>query len=550
MHCSLLYIFLGSQERFTWIQAFHTVRICSTSTLPQRVLICRECQYAIQKSAISSHLLRHKIYREERQILLSYASQLDLLDPDHVVLPHSSSPAIGNLPIIPGFACKVDGCNALCASLKRIKRHQTEAHGQVELSNVENFARSVSLQAFFRGTKLRYFEVNSTRNDNTNTVSSTTTVHAAYTAGESDSYRQNDLGSEPSRHITVVPGKQIVSQSLPGPGVRDCTSSLNLRLDLEAMAYFHHFIMTTSHTLPCPPEHREIWKTQAVQQALKHEWIMCGLLTISANHVALYIHDSEKKQPHLDRSARYSKAFEAGKPVELRLLDDIAGLFADSRNDTAELGGEISWILQCSEWAMIGPDCPINSSHDTYHQKPGLDLIVSTLRWSSKARTGHTSVKSQEELFAQAMGILECHGNNIDSNLPGTSLLPRLRALPELLSQAYGRPDDARDVLVTLATIANLVVCCNSSNATRDVNTTRPSVLDWLGMIPEHFYIMLARDSPAALVLIAYWSILIKNAEEGGMWFFRNLSDMILENVDARLSGVHASIRKLVRGLV
>ncbi|KAH7067239.1 hypothetical protein BKA63DRAFT_521801 [Paraphoma chrysanthemicola] len=514
-----------------------------------RVVICRECQYAIQKSAISSHLLRHKIYREERQVLLAYTSQLDLVDPDHVALPRPSTPAISNLPIIPGFACIVDGCNALCASLKRIKRHQTEAHGRVELSNVENFARAVNLQTFFRGTKLRYFEVNSTRIDNTGTGSRTTTVHVSCNAGESNSYEHNDQCSEPSRHSTVVPTKEIVSRSLPGPGTRDSTSSLNFRLDLEAMAYFHHFIMTTSHTLPSP-QLQDFWKTRAVQRALKHEWIMCSLLAISANHIALYIHDSQEKQTHLDRSACYSKVFKAEQRNELRPLNGLGRSLAGSVNDTAELGDEIAWILQCSEWALIGLNCHVNGSHDTHRQTPGLDLIVSTLRWFGKARTRHTSARTQEELFAQAMEILECCENNINSRLPGTALLRRLRALPELLSQAFGRPDDARDVLATLAAIATLVVCCNSCNATRDVNTIGQSVLDWLGMIPDHFYVMLARDSPAALVLIAYWSVLIRGAEEGGMWFLKNLSDMILEDVDARLSGVHASIRQLVRDLV
>ena len=52
-----------------------------------KLLICLECKYAIQKHAVDSHLLRHKIYREERQQLLSAISELELPEPDDVRFP-------------------------------------------------------------------------------------------------------------------------------------------------------------------------------------------------------------------------------------------------------------------------------------------------------------------------------------------------------------------------------------------------------------------------------------------------------------------------------
>lgn len=125
-----------------------------------RILICRECQYAIQKSAISSHLLRHKIYREERQALLSFANGLDLFEPEQVPVPVSGTPAVDGLPVISGYRCiSSSDYEGLCASLKRMKRHQSDFHSVNDLSNVHAFARPAQLQTFFRGTKLQYFEV-------------------------------------------------------------------------------------------------------------------------------------------------------------------------------------------------------------------------------------------------------------------------------------------------------------------------------------------------------------------------------------------------------
>lgn len=136
--------------------------LCSPNYRPDPaycVLICRECQYAIQKSAVSSHLLRHKIYREERQRFLSHVANLELLEPEDVSLPPPWSAPIEGLPVIAGVGCTQDGCGSLCASLKRMKKHQSEVHGVSNLGNVEEFARPAALQTFFRGTKLRYFEV-------------------------------------------------------------------------------------------------------------------------------------------------------------------------------------------------------------------------------------------------------------------------------------------------------------------------------------------------------------------------------------------------------
>jgi hypothetical protein len=127
-----------------------------------RVLVCRECQYAIQKSAVSSHLLRHKIYRNDRQRLLNAIAKLDLAEPEDVPLPTPGSLAIDGLPAISGYGCTWDGCDNLCASVKRMKRHLSGVHS---VPNGDFCPRSVKLQTFFRGTKLRYFEVVSSSAD-------------------------------------------------------------------------------------------------------------------------------------------------------------------------------------------------------------------------------------------------------------------------------------------------------------------------------------------------------------------------------------------------
>ena len=79
------------------------------------------------------------------------------LEADDVEIPSAASPPVHRLAIISGFSCTAAACGHLCASSKRLRRHWSESHGVKD----PPFAcgRSVNLQTFFRGTKLRYFEV-------------------------------------------------------------------------------------------------------------------------------------------------------------------------------------------------------------------------------------------------------------------------------------------------------------------------------------------------------------------------------------------------------
>src|ERR1700733_55147 len=97
-----------------------------------RVLICKECRYAIQPSAISRHLKElHQIYRSQRKELLEYAGSLDLANPGDVVLPDPAGAPIPCLPVEDGFICGVSGCGHLCASLKRMKSHYATSHRDI-----------------------------------------------------------------------------------------------------------------------------------------------------------------------------------------------------------------------------------------------------------------------------------------------------------------------------------------------------------------------------------------------------------------------------------
>lgn len=219
-----------------------------------RVLICRD-QYAIQKIALGSHLLRHRIYRGEKQRLLS-AINLDIVEPDDLPLSAADTPPAAALPVVSGHCCAAAECGYLCASSKRMKRHWSDAHGVNESNNFSSLARSVKLQTFFRSTKPKCFEVS-----------------AASSNAESQLLNdESGYGIEGSK-LNAAP-----SPAQSTPSVDPCPT-----VDLETLTYFHHFITTAIRSLlgaDDPLSLSQYWEKQVIPLALQRRWLMCGLLAI------------------------------------------------------------------------------------------------------------------------------------------------------------------------------------------------------------------------------------------------------------------------------
>ncbi|KAH7350232.1 hypothetical protein BKA66DRAFT_431542 [Pyrenochaeta sp. MPI-SDFR-AT-0127] len=479
------------------------------------VLICRECQYAIQKSALKSHLLRHKIYRNERQRLLSSIAQLDLFEPHHVPLPSSECPPFDTLPIISGFRCTVAGCGTLYASPKRIRRHQIEFHELDGSVHSGSLARPVHLQTFFRGTKIRYFEV---------TFSGTA-------FGE----QTHDVDI-----TTVLPAGLL--PLLPQNSSKTSPANFNL----ETLAYFHHFTTSTSLTLPSVvfthPD-SQYWQPKIVHHALQWRWLMCGVLAISAYHLAAYADDDTVKKVHFDRAIELSSQFSVG--CKDAVNDDLP-------REATQASKQIMYILQCARWVltkelldqgMIFDSMPLNQ----------LQCIMTTIRSfivsepssRSSAELGDNG-EEQDDMFAHATRILRT--NNNENML--SVILDRLNELPSRMAKALGKPDNIRDVLVILSAIAKLVHYCSTSTASTEASEAFRDMATWVIKVPDRFHEMLSCRNPATLVVLAHWAAsLVERAEFCGCWYLKGFAKGILLQISKQVIVEDQATQKLIEGL-
>jgi hypothetical protein len=477
------------------------------------VLICHDCQYAIQKSALQSHLLRHKIYRSDRQRLLSFIAQLNLFEPDHVPLPPPESPPIDGLPVIAGYRCTAPGCANLCASLKRMKGHWRESHGLGDSS----LARPAKLQTFFRGTKIRYFEVTPTAADDDDDDD------------DDESENENNEGDEDDAVEEQEDGQQQT------PPSAHTTCSINV--DLETLSYFHHFASTTSLTLPSPQNPlsaAQYWQTRLVPQALRQRWLMCGLLALSACHLAAFPDNATAEQQHRKRAADFSSEFRTGWEEST----------ATAAEEVREAATQIECLLRCAHWALAEPP-----SDQCIVPEPGvpdqLQHIMTTLQSSIPPAAPH-----DPETPAYALRMLRWNspeaGNN--NNTPA-EIWDRLRNLPSRIADTFGKPENTQDVLVLLSAVAALIECCDTSFASDEVGSAWWGMATWLTRVPLHFKNLVARHNPAVLVVVAHWAALLVNRTACcGCWFVRELATTILLRIAERLpdNDDDGKVRRLV----
>ena len=501
------------------------------------LLICRQCQYAIQKNALESHLLRHKIYRGDRQRLLSSIAHLHLLEPQHVTLPAPGSPPVDALPVLSGYRCTAAACQHLTVSSKRMKRHWSEMHGlggSVPLPS--SFARPVKLQTFFRGTKVRYFEVASSTMPLVNTDDD---ADADDDDGENVHER---CGEEGHDAITATPPSP---PHVPAPlGITHGPSPTDF--SLEALTYFHHFTTMTSLTLPGakdPQFGKHYWQMHVVPRALQRHWLMCGLLAISAHHLAALTDDSMTKRLHLERGEQFTSEFSTG--LARMTGCDLVQEAAEIEQETKNTGEQIRCLLSCAQWVLAEPT--FNDELGAPHQLLSILTTVrgcvvpgSTLRYSGIWNSGHGR---QEESSIQ--GFLHTrnasHGVNSHTNSsndkPPSVLLDLLRALPFRMAEVLGRPESAEDVFATLSAITTVAECCDISFARDETEAAWQGVATWLTNVPDHFTQMVGRDDPAALLVLAHWAaILVKRAERVGCWLLKGLAKMILLQITRQLS--------------
>ncbi|KAL2847750.1 hypothetical protein BJY01DRAFT_246652 [Aspergillus pseudoustus] len=467
-----------------------------------KVLICRDCQYGIQKNAIQSHLLRHKIYRDERRNLLSAIAELNILEPDDVPLPAVGSTPVDGLSIVHGYRCILPSCGHLCASSKRMKSHQSEVHRRGNLSDLASFSEEVKLQTFFRGNKVQYFQV-------------TPADGRAPEAGDSHTAHIEDNHTADTDiaalHNDNEQTDEIDTHRVPFP-------------DMETLRYFHHFTATTAPTLPATEsfgDSGDYWQSHFAQLALQHQWLMSGLLAVSASHLATLAEESSTTRTHqqwaVQLSAQFLKYWDKNEDLPLP-------------KDTVETGTNIARILSCFHW--MRPELGI---HTPAPETCGLEFFMNVIRQNTPS-----PITARTTTWNEPHTLRLSSSSRFEVSRPSIIVeeaLSRLHDLPSRMTEALEKPENVQDVLVTLEAIAVLIKCCELAFSSRAPNAAWEGMTSWLAKVPPNFHELVLRHSLGAYIVVAHWAaLLVQRVENCGYWFLGGATHKVLRLIKEELA--------------
>jgi len=189
--------------------------------------------------------------------------------------------------------------------------------------------------------------------------------------------------------------------------------------------------------------------------------------------------------------------------------------------EVAKTAAQIISILSCHYWKLQSPSPNLKKLGLPSFQ---LDLLMAAIEDCtdpdvslSSISDGHTTHSNG---YADAGTASSAH----------LAILDRFRDLPSLMAGKLDRPDSAQDVFATLAAVDALYKCSIMSYASDDTGTIWTGMASWLERLSDRFKQMLKRRNPAALIVVAHWSLLVHRAAHY-YWFLEGLATKLLQQV-------------------
>lgn len=448
-----------------------------------KVLICKECHYAIQPLAISGHLkVLHHIYRSDRQEFMKYTQSLDLAIPKDVVLPEPHEAPIPFLPTEDGLSCGVTGCGHLCASVKRMKSHWATVHRDIGAEPHVPQWRPVKLQTFFRGNQLRYFVVS----------------------------ESSILASQPQMEPEVH--SECISPETGPPLADDSNWSA------DELSLIKYFISYTYFDMGHDSESRQMWQTAASTLAHKHNFLKHGLLAVSALHRAS-LDPSEKRRYQMIAAWHQNKAL-----PEFR--SEIA--HPTEHNCNALLAFSQLLIIHCfaSEEHDENLLLLVRGPHETglpeWLQliRGSCTIFEDVLQFLTMGPLKKLNEEMEPRLLADAPEDLE-----YNRRLAHLAEMPTFKRLPDPRNGPEGNLFPLPCALHELSR----AFAKASAAQSRSHFTMWIAVYIWPAQISAEYLGLLKQRDPVALVLLAHYCILLKPLESS--WYMNGFTKRLLSRI-------------------
>ncbi|OCL06575.1 hypothetical protein AOQ84DRAFT_343111 [Glonium stellatum] len=298
-----------------------------------------------------------------------------------------------------------------------------------------------------------------------------------------------------------VPANGATQGELPNYLVNGNALSLNL-VHLELL---HNFTTSTSFTLSQNPLLRTLWRINVPQIGLSYTFVMHGILSLSALHLAHF---------RSDRRSFYLSCAQAEHETALRAASSILPNITEDNCSALYVFAAITCVFA---WASP--------------RKPGDFLLITNdgiAEWLILFRGTRSIIDlSPEMLFNGPLGPMfrsgarAIHGHNYAIN--GDDHLAELRHFIEAT-----KPDQAAMCIYNKC-IEELAKSFAAVYG-RDVSLFESgNVFVWLYQVESEYLMLLSKRTPEALAIFAYFCVLIKQLEFN--WWIEGMSSRLISNI-------------------
>jgi hypothetical protein len=286
---------------------------------------------------------------------------------------------------------------------------------------------------------------------------------------------------------------------------------------VKNLELLHFYTTTTSLTLSNRPELQQLWQSAVPRIAFTHDFLLHGILAFAALHLS-HSQPNRKDSLYTEASAHHE--------IGLRMFR-IAMSNITPQNSDACLA--FSTIIAAYAWASS------NQSGDLFFSDKSTS--AENVEWASLLRGVHTLLQAAGEWLPNSSLKMILHPRPTDLELAEAADLEvstKLSALRQLWDPSIGTFNDiemkALDEALALLHEDCELVFSSPDDRLIDIVSI---VYAWPIKVPRDFLAMVKELIPEALVVLAYYSLLLNKADK--IWYMRGMSRHLLQTIHGKV---------------
>jgi hypothetical protein len=326
------------------------------------------------------------------------------------------------------------------------------------------------------------------------------------------------------------------SQNAPQESVALCISLQPY--NVTAAKLLHHYSTTVYDTLSTIPSQRRVWQISVVQIAFRHEFLLRGILALSALHIAHT--DSEIASQFILEAAEHQQAVLA----EFRPLVSIMNISAETLQSLFLSSCFLSMSAFGQPRAEGRFDLPYPTGVEDFlactYLVRGMTALVE--RW--RASVLDSCIDDLMRPGIQSETLLVIHSEPV----------AELLALSDLYSTCNAEPcaETSFIYLRAVQVLHEQFVSVRLAASPSDGNSQSPIVfaLTWPAIVSREYLLLVEERKPHAILILAYYGVLLHRLDF--FWCFRGWGKHLVRTSVSTLGDMHKELLawpKVVVGL-